>query len=211
MCYTCLCVTRVCVTRVCVLHAFMCYTCVCVCYTYFCVYTCLCVTRVCVLHVFMCYTCLCYTCLCVTRVCVLHVFVCYTCLCITRVLKFYFIQLFSKTLDLEWEEGGSYRILNSALTQRVVQPSCLAAFVVAHARHVCDPSFPTDAASDTVAVKLPRKNGETIWLLAAAMLPASEPPASVALWGSELLHSRWYKRYVSAGGKNDVPSGLGCR
>ena len=77
--------------------------------------------------------------------------------------------------------GGSYRILlNSARTQRVVQPSCLVAFEIAHARRVCVPSFLSDAASGTVAGKSPRKNYATTWLLTGIMLPASEPPASVA-------------------------------
>jgi len=72
---------------------------------------------------------------------------------VTRVLKFYFIHLFSKSLVLG--RGGSYRIRNSARTQRVVQPSCLIAFERAHARRVCDPSFPSDAASDTVQASHP--------------------------------------------------------
>jgi hypothetical protein len=78
--------------------------------------------------------------------------------------------------------GGSYRIFNSSRTQLVVQPSSSVAsrFEIAHARRVCGPSFPSDAASDTVAGKSPRKNRATTSLLTGTMLPASEPTASVA-------------------------------
>jgi hypothetical protein len=132
------------------------------------------------------------------------VYLCYT-FCY---ISFYF--LFSKTLVLGGGEG-SYSILNSARTQRVVQPFCSVAFEIAHARLACGPYSSSDAASDTVAGKSPRKQHVTTLFLTGTMLPASEPPACVAHWVSDLLHSRWQEHYISAGSKNDVPTGLGCR
>ena len=80
-------------------------------------------------------------------------FICYT---FSYILFIYF----QKNIVLEWG-GGSYRILNSARTQRVVQHFCSGAFQLAHARPACGPSSSSDVASHTVAGKSHRKHRAT--------------------------------------------------